>query len=603
MINFNDTGLIVQYIQNFLKDNYDRTIHLSDVYDKETHKTLIHYLQQPEIISAHNMKNILINNFTYREENPPNALIDGGGIWNFNYEETPDSLRFYTRNISDCLINGAKFITEHINEIESICNKYGWKLRDYTKFKKQNTGISKSEFFISKDNREQLLPTKDIIKMINLSTNDYILNKCFIDENNAYHGYIQDSKHYKISYIEAKPGDTFTITHGYKYACEMAIAYTEHTIDEIKYEGYEVNNIISHLESSPYGELTPGTYEVYHIPEDSNCTYLLIQMPFSDNLVSPDSQKINVRIGDVNQDGLINQTDLDLLREWVSANVNGETPPFVLSGPNLIAANINQDLDLDGNQIVNETDVLLLEAALQQGDNPDLGEVTYERQIDLTESDYDRLLIMYGNINEGNQNNILNIPIEDYQTDHWAIHKCFIPYLLGACIHRYSDIRDITWLQEQIQSINPKYIGKYYGLYDKPEDFVLDNECLKFDTKMGAWKYYQRNMYTGYILDNKQSPLNGFLRREANMEKSLIQIINGRWYIDNQWTKKIVLEDGSMTSEEASNSLQQIIQQYQFLANEWYKLHNGEQIKFCFGYVDPLTEKYLKQIMSGQIKG
>ena len=602
MINFNDTGLIVQYLQNFLKDNYDRTIHLSDVYDKETHKTLINYLKQPEIISSNNMKNILINNFTYREENPPNALIDGGGIWNFNYEETPNSIRFYTRNISECLINGTKFITEHIDEIETMCNKYGWKLRNYTKFQKQQSGISKSEFFISKDSREQLLPTKDVIKMINLSTNDYILNKCFIDDNNAYHGYIQDSNHYKISYIEAKPGDIFTITHGYKYACEMAIAYTEHTIDEIKDNGYEVNNIISHLESSPYGELTPGTYEVYHIPEDSNCTYLLIQMPFSDNLVSPDSQKINVRIGDVNQDGLINQNDLDLLREWVTANSNGETPPFVLSGPNLIAANINQDLDLNGNQIVNETDVLLLESALQQGDNPDLGEVTYERQIDLTESDYDRLLIIYGDINEGNANNILNIPIEDYQSNHWAIHDCFIPYLLGASIHRYSNINDITWLQELIQQIKPQYTGKYYGFYDKPEDFVIDTECLKWDNKTASWKYYQRNMYTGYILDNQVSPLNGFLRRESNMEKSLIQIINGRWYNNNQWTKKIVLEDGSMTSEEASNSLQYIIQQYQFLANEWYKSHNGELIKFCFGYVDPLTEKYLKQIVSGQIK-
>ena len=36
-INFGDTGLIVQYIQNFLKDNYNKNIHLSDEYDKETH--------------------------------------------------------------------------------------------------------------------------------------------------------------------------------------------------------------------------------------------------------------------------------------------------------------------------------------------------------------------------------------------------------------------------------------------------------------------------------------------------------------------------------------------------------------------------------------
>ena len=44
-INFGDTGLIVQYIQNFLKDNYNKNIHLSDEYDKETHKALIDYLK------------------------------------------------------------------------------------------------------------------------------------------------------------------------------------------------------------------------------------------------------------------------------------------------------------------------------------------------------------------------------------------------------------------------------------------------------------------------------------------------------------------------------------------------------------------------------
>ena len=50
MINLGDRGLIVQYIQNFLKDNFNKNIHLSDEYDKETHQALIEYLQLPEIL-------------------------------------------------------------------------------------------------------------------------------------------------------------------------------------------------------------------------------------------------------------------------------------------------------------------------------------------------------------------------------------------------------------------------------------------------------------------------------------------------------------------------------------------------------------------------
>ena len=97
MINFGDTGLIVQYIQNFLKDNYNKNIHLSDEYDKDTHKALIDYLKLPEIIDAIDLKDLLLSLFTFKEEQPPHRLINGGGIWNFDFEMTPTTITFYNR--------------------------------------------------------------------------------------------------------------------------------------------------------------------------------------------------------------------------------------------------------------------------------------------------------------------------------------------------------------------------------------------------------------------------------------------------------------------------------------------------------------------------
>ena len=124
MINFGDKGLIVQYIQNFLKDNYNEYVHLSDEYDKETHKALIDYLQLPEIIDSYSMKDLILKKFTFREEQPPNALINGGGVWNFDFDITLDTIRFYSRGISQCFEGGLRFITEYMDEVDELCKQY-----------------------------------------------------------------------------------------------------------------------------------------------------------------------------------------------------------------------------------------------------------------------------------------------------------------------------------------------------------------------------------------------------------------------------------------------------------------------------------------------
>lgn len=610
MINLGDRNIMVQYIQNFLKDNYNRNIHLSDEYDKDTHKALIEYLQLPEVIDSYSMKDLILKNFTFREEQPPNALINGGGVWNFDFDITLDTIRFYNRPVNQCFDGGLRFISEYMDEVDELCRQHGWYLSYYTKFiHNKNEKVNKSaEFILTKESRKQLLPNKDIIKMINFSMNDYLLGKCFLDDNNAYHGMIQDSKLYKISYIPAKPGDKFTITHGYKYPCELAIGYTEYSLSELKSGDYStVYNIVSHLSKSTYGELNPGDYEVYEIPEDSECKFLLIQLPYKDNLISPVSQKITVKIGDINQDGVIDfdennpESDYMLLKRYVEAKSLGENLPFTLSGANLIAANINRDIDINGNQVIDEIDLQKFKAAIDAFNNLgkviDFGEAIYEKELDLSESDYDRLLVMYGDIEENNQDNELNIPLEDYQLTPWSIHDCFLSYIIGSAIHTYSDNRDIEWLQQEVMKIQPRYEGLRWGHYDSPESF-LSNDFIQWSNAKSHYEYYVNGLYTGYILSSNDI-YNSELRRESNLTLSNIKIVNGKILLDNQWTGKLVLEDGSITKELGQYSLREIIKQFQIKTNELYKDHSREQIKFINGYVDLLTEKRLKQATYG----
>lgn len=604
MIKLGDTGLIVQYIQNFLKDNYNKNIHLSDEYDKETHRALIEYLQLPEILDVNDIKDLLISTFTYRDQNPPHMLIDGGGIWNFDFHMTPDELIFYNRPINQCLSGAITFITGHIDEVDNLCRKNGWRVANYTTFiyDKNDTERKSVKITLKKDNRKQLLPCKDIINMINFSTNDYLLNKCFLDDNNAYHGFIQNSKTFKIALIPAKPGDTFTIAHGYDHPCEMAIAYTDYTLKEIRKDGCSVENIVSHLSKSAYGEIPAGGYEVYTIPEDSNCTYMLVQMPFDNMLLDNGTRTVTVKIGDINQDGRITfnedneNSDYMLLKQYVEAKVNGNPLPFTLSGPNLIAANINKDLDINGNPIIDEMDLKLFEAKIHEfktlGTPIDFGETIYEKKFDLINSDYDKLLVMYGNINDNNVDNELNIPITEYQTNPWLVHDEFLPYILGSAIHKYSDMRDIEWLQEKIREIHPEYYGLRAGYYDAPEDYIL-NESLVWNDSKTLFEYYKNGVYTGYVLDNTETVTNGILRKEEDMSKSLVEIVNGHWCYNGEWQGKIVLPSGQITKEMAKNSLKEIVKEFQIKCNNYYKYQSTELIKFINGNITPLTEKWL----------
>lgn len=599
-INFGDSNLMVQYIQNFLRDNYNKNIHLSDEYDKETHIALINYLQLPEIISSYRMKDLLISNFTFKNPQPPNELIDGGGIFNFDFKLTLDEIEFYNRPISKCFDNGLRFINEHIHEIESFVKLYGWKLVFYTKFKFSNNkkNYNTLKFILRKEDRKQLLPCSEIINMINMYDNSMLLGKCFVDEKNAYHGFIQNSKHYKICYIPAKPGDTFTITHGYKYACEIAIAYSEHTLEELKSDsGYGVEKIISHLSTSSLGELNPGQYEVYTIPYTSDCKYLLVQMPYKNELISPKSKQVKIKIGDINQDGIINELDYELLKEYVESKELGITSSTVLSGKSLIAANINRDVDTNGNQIVDRLDLNLFKTQLdryQHNNIPiDFGETIYEQETILKDSDFDRLLIMYGDIEVGNKDNQLNIPIEEYQIEPWAIHECFLPYILNSVIHKYSNINDIEWLQDEVSKIYNNYNGIQAGLYDDAESY-LANEYFIWNVNKTVYEYYVNGLNTGYILDSGDL-YNGNLRRESTMQLTNIKILNGRLIVNDEWSGKLVLSSGLITKDLASNSLKEIIKDFQIKSNIFYKNKTENQIKFINGYVDPLTERLIKQ--------
>lgn len=589
MINFNDTGLIVTYIQTFLKENYNRDLIISGVYNKETHKNLIEYLKQPYVLSAHQMKDQLIQFLTFNpEDDPDNALIQSGGLFNFDNEITTDTIKFYTRPLDDCFRNGLLFINQCITLVDNIAKLNGWEVIEYTNYN-SDENINKEAFiYLVKSQNPNLIPGLDVLNMINLFSEDYLLNKCFLDDN-QYHGYIQYSDRYKIAYIDAKPGESFTIMHGYKNSCEIAIAYTEQSLLEINDDLGTVNNILNHLTGSEYGELNSGKYLVYTIPNDVKCKYLLIQLPYINNLTITKNKVTNILLGDINQDGVVDKQDYELLKQYVDAIENNSKLPFVLSGKNLLAANVSKDVDINGNPIIDKKDLVLLNEAIIS--NKSLGFIKYEEKLDLETTDSDKLLIMYGNIEYNNENNELNIPYYDFVDTPWLVHDEFIPYILGSTIHKFSNKNDIIWAQEKLNKLY-NYNPIEWGKYDEPIDYITNNE-FRWNNSKSRYEYYRNGRKTQYVLEKNDLSNSKLINSDDPTDDPKVFILNNKLFENNIHKNNMVLSNGYITSNDGTQSLKYLILQFQLAINKRYKLQNGEQIKFINGYVNPLTEKYL----------
>lgn len=608
-IKFESENIIVDNLQIFLKENFDKHLQLSGVYDSYTHDALVNYLKQPNTLDVRDVKTKIIEKFTYRNSTPPYGLAqgeDGGGIYNFDNTITLNTIIFKTKPNHIFFDNGVRFINNHINELKEFVKNYGWTVTSYTSYKYDPTvdSVNYAEIVIEKTGIYNYFPNSSLLPMINIFDGNYIYAKCFISSS-TYTGFISYNKNYKIALIPCKSGEIYTITHGYSVACEMAVSFTTLTSKQLKQEGAAIGNkhILNRMSTSIQGAVDPGEWFYYKIPEDSNATYLVIQMPYRSDMLSTGIEKVKVKLGDINLDGVVDQTDVNLLNSYVTALENNSTPPFELTGNSLIAANLNKDLDLDGNPIIDRNDVAILQAAVNN--NRDLGYVEFEQAIKVSAYEQDRLLVIYG---DDAKDEKLNIPVGDFYIEPWAVHEKFIEYFLGRTIHKYSDIVDIEWLQSNISNYSGWYDKKYFGTYDDYTNYKLD-ESIRYDEFTGKWVYYVGNSSSGYYLDTVNNFENCFLRylyKDDNHnagEMSDMQTIDGKLYKQNKYTGKIILNSGDVVKEGYQHSLKYIVQSFQLYQNEIIERYKtkDDKIPFTNGDYCVLTDKYFTKTYGDNI--
>lgn len=599
-INFGDEGLIVDNLQIFLKENECPSLCLSGIYDTATHRSLIRYLKKPNTADVYKVRNEIHNNFIYRDENPPHKLIDGGGIINFDNKSTPGEIIYRTKPTNAYYSGGIKFISEHIEELSAFVEKLGWSVTSYSTFGTGTTTNNRTaaEIRISKTGIRNRFPNSDILPMINLFEGKYIYNKSFTSDS-TFDNYMTTNKNYKVAAIPCKPGDSFTIAHGYSTSCEVAVAYSNQTLNNIKSEGSYVEGVESRMRKDAQGSLNVGEFFIYEIPQDSEARYLLVQMPYRDDLTSFQTQKISIQLGDVNQDGKIDYTDVAILDTWVSEKENNLTHSVELSETALIAANVTQDMDLDGNPLVDRNDVTTLKAYIDNGKTELLGTIEYEQNIRVSSTESDRLLIMYGyDASESS----LNIPIDEYYVSPWAIHSKFLEYFLDRVIHPYSDILDITWLQANIKLITDKYNDRFTGKYDQISDYST-TDFIKYDTKSGKYKYYRNFEYSGCYVECDKYFKNGEIRRDSD-NSLILTIQNRKIFRDGEFDGRTVNIDGYIYNADAQYNLRSIVSLLQADINKRLSaegVSQSNQLKWTLGYYDVETDKEFRRLINENV--
>lgn len=332
-INYNDKGLLVQYLQYFLHDNYTSTIRMSGTYDEYTHKKLKEYLDMPNLTDYTELIPIL--------QNIDSGLIGGDLQYPFKamqvhgeensivfYMKNPKAIKGYTEE-NDTTGEYEKFkrlapvLRTVYKPFNEVVESNGWRIAEYPSMYYNSNDIDEVVLsdltsiavVLRHKTPTNIFPHHDIRYMINYFNNDYINN---VEVQSKY---FHKSSKYRIALVNCQVGDTFVIGHGYSYSIPIKIGFSTEKIDDIKDVIYTSKNNASlkiyKITDNTISRLMPGTPTLITVPSDYEYKTMLIETPYLSY-----TQQINVdeqtpmsyidtglRLGDINNDGSIDEID------------------------------------------------------------------------------------------------------------------------------------------------------------------------------------------------------------------------------------------------------------------------------------------------------
>lgn len=469
-----DTSLIVRYIQTFLQEYYTETMRVSGIYDEYTHENLIIYLSKPNISDSYKVAQDMMDEF------PELRTL-------FNMFFTPDTVQFISKTkaqpVKDFLQKEDTY-----NAISKSAQQHGWVLDKYIASGNNNT--EKYEVVLGTNGKENIVPNRDLLPMINLFNNKYLMNLSIYNDG-AGGGDLEELQtginddRTKLSYIEIEPNSKYTIYHGYPDYVQLTVGCYSGSPTNAQ-GGDAIDNVHSLY-------LAPGETYVYETPEETNI--LFIEMPWARDVEGILYSDMTLKLGDFNLDGNITQQDVDDLTEMLeqkailidptaSAQAKKEAKAKLDSYKPMCFYTVNFT-----NKVEHPTYEDIVEAdrdLLQQYINREISSLeqdqygtpvwtrVYTQEIDNNKVKYSNVI----GITKGEYNDVV-IPTKDFVTEHWAIHDKFIDYITLMAITPYSAEYDIRTIQKKLDKLLPLR-SCTYDVTAKEYPLLLDKDGLPF---------------------------------------------------------------------------------------------------------------------------
>ena len=337
-INYQDTGLTIQYLQYFLHDNYTSTTRMSGIYDEYTHNKLKEYLDMPNILDYTELIPIIQNVFlTTTDGNNNEQHIYPFQMMQVHGEENtivffmknPKTIKGYSDDnpYDEKNFETFKKLTPYLrtvyDDVYDIIEADGWRIAEYPSMYFDTDEITEDvvndlssiTVVFKHKTPTNIFPHYDIRYMINYFNNNYINNLEVLS------GYFRKSNKYRVALVNCKPNDTFVIAHGYSYSIPFKVGFSTQNENDIKDIVYTSNNnaslTIHKIEDYKIDKFLPGVPTLITVPEGRDYQTMLIVIPYLSY-----TQQINVdeqtpmsyidtklKLGDINNDGEIDEID------------------------------------------------------------------------------------------------------------------------------------------------------------------------------------------------------------------------------------------------------------------------------------------------------
>lgn len=621
-IKFGMDNFYVRYLKRFLNHELEQSNNILSKFNKLDLLDLVKYLNLPNVKNMAEVSREIVVKF-------PELLNE------FNMNLQNDTIIFTSKVISQ---DSSEFLMSEIDEIKKYCISVGWLVSNIAEwvdiskdinddgivdYKDRNIirdivngsniyseeiikkadvnldGIVNEEDIsaideyinngrvyieISKSNRSNYFPNKDMLVFINQFDGTFLYNYAIRDGGVG----ADDSCHpnpsglYKIALYKCTPGQKVTIAHNSNQDTDLVIGCAS-----VKLKQDLKDNPLHNIKTV---RLKPGEGYQYTCSSEANQTgydaqWLCIQCPSDYGDIGGNTKSVLLEVGDVNFDGQINMQDYQLISSYTAKGPGAEKLNWKAT-PKQKAV-----MDINGDSKINNEDATMIYNFIQ---GKDLGVIdlgltvfTYNAPGDPYDgNNVDNFLII-----DGHYDDDVNIPFIDFVTNDWVIHEKFFNYLFGIAIHNYSDSENISYLQS--------FLKEYYPDHYYDRDYFYP----------GVYSDNMKNLVKSFQKEHIHYTL-GDLNRDNRLDSIDLQIL--RNYLDKLNEEEIETQSLIRAEEEEEdtgpNQLQLLrmdVNQDNVIDEQDYNLLkdqiegkteelNNYDVSFMLGWCDVQTEMLME---------